>query len=207
MAQFSYARHAAARINQTKQSFATLIGLVTAILSDSHLSNQEIGLLGDWLRNNAALATAWPGDVILKRISDVMADGCIGEGEREDLLKTLQDLAGGTLEEGVNQGQVIMLDIDTVETVEFQGLAFCLTGDFVMGRKSTCEKLIAARGGIVRDTVSKKVRYLVAGGHGSPEWKHGKFGTKIERAQQLKREGVAILIIDEHTFSRAIQAS
>lgn len=43
--------------------------------------------------------------------------------------------------------------------------------------------------------MTKKLDYLVVGGLGSLEWKHGSFGTKIEKAMQHKRAGVPLFIV------------
>lgn len=202
----SFGRQAAARINETKRSIATLVGLVTGLLSDHHLSEADILFLREWMNNNRTIATSWPGSVIVERIDAVLADGRITEDERLDLAKTLQQIVGGTLEELAETKHVTELALDEIERVEFQGAEFCLTGDFVMGRKSVCEKSISDRGGIMKSSVSKKLRYLVAGGLGSPEWKHGSFGTKIERAMQLKQEGAALLIVHEDVLARSLQS-
>jgi len=63
--------------------------------------------------------------------------------------------------------------------------------------RALCESRIIALGGEVKSNVSKKVNYLLVGGLGSPEWKHGSFGTKVEKAMDLKREGAAICLVCE----------
>lgn len=201
----SFGRQAAARINETRRSMATLIGVAKGILADRRLNDAEIGFLMEWLDNNFAIASAWPGSVVVDRIRTILADGVVTEDERDDLMKTLQAITGGTLEDLATSKHVATLSLDEIDQIVFQGAEFCLTGDFVMGRKAVCEKAIADRGGIMKSSVSKKLRYLVAGGLGSPEWKHGSFGTKIERAMQLKQEGAALLIVHEDVLARSLQ--
>lgn len=82
--------------------------------------------------------------------------------------------------------------------------ASSLTGNFVYAPKSACEEAVVKRGGFVKASVSKKVRYLVVGSLGSPEWKHGSYGTKIERAMQLKRDGGLILLVKEDAWAAAL---
>jgi NAD-dependent DNA ligase len=77
------------------------------------------------------------------------------------------------------------LPIDRVEGIEIREKLFCFTGDFVFGPRKLCEQAIEVRGGSISG-VSKKLHYLVVGGLGSAEWKHGSFGTKIEKAIQHK---------------------
>lgn len=201
----SFSRLGAARANATRQSWATLLGILTGVLSDHQLSDQEILFLKEWLSNNQTATSSWPGTVLAARIETALADGTITDAERADLIKTLQEIVGGKLEDLSSSKHVTALAMDEVVVIEFFGSTFCLTGDFVMGQKSVCEKAIVDRGGVTRAAVSKKTRYVIAGGLGSLEWKHGSFGTKIERAMQLKQEGVPILIVHEDAFSLALK--
>lgn len=207
MTENSFGRKLGSRINERKQSITSLVGIVTGILADRHLDDAEIGFLTEWLDNNMAVASSWPGNVIAERIRAVLADGIVTEDERADLVKTLQSIVGGTIEELAECKHVTTLALDDIERIEFQGAEFCLTGDFIMGRKSTCAEAIEIRGGNVRDGVSKKISYLIVGGLGSPEWKHGSFGLKVERCMELKRQGASILIVHEDCLARSLQAS
>lgn len=134
----------------------------------------------------------------------VLADGIVTEPEREYLVQTLQKLIGGTLEELASSTHVTQLVFDDVAKLDFPGATFCLTGDFVYAPRDVCTREIKDRGGVVKSSVSKKLHYLVVGGLGSPEWKHGSFGTKIEQAMRLKREGTGILIVHEDIWAGSL---
>lgn len=82
---------------------------------------------------------------------------------------------------------------------------FCLTGDFVYAPRRVCAEATAARGGVVKGEVSRQIDYLVVGSLGSPEWKHGSYGTKIEKAMRLKGgPGGAPAIIREDLWAAAL---
>jgi hypothetical protein len=53
-------------------------------------------------------------------------------------------------------------------------------------------------------TPSLRLRYLVIGSLGSSEWKHGSFGTKVEKAVKYKRTGLPILIINEKPWTNSL---
>lgn len=199
-----FARQGAAYINEMNRSLAALLGIATGILADRQIADAEIRFLNDWLDSNSAIATSWPGDVIHSRVREILSDGMITAAEREHLMETLQQLIGGTLEELASTMHVTKLAFDEVQHVRFQGEHFCLTGEFVFAPRDICAREIETRGGLVKGSVSKKLGYLVIGGLGSPEWKHGSFGTKIERAMQLKREGAAIRIVHEDQWARSL---
>jgi len=205
MANF-FARRGAAYINEVNRSLGALLGLATGILCDRKFVDEEIRFLNEWLEKNEAIAVEWPGDVVHARIQSVLADGMVTEPERTYLINTLQQLVGGTLDELAALTHVTALAFDPVPKIDFPGNWFCLTGDFVFAPRDVCEREIENRGGIAKSAVSKKIKYLVVGGLGSPEWKHGSFGTKIEKAMQLKRDGVPLLIVQEDQWARSLSA-
>lgn len=199
-----FTRQAAAYRNDLQRSLGALLGITQGLLADRHLSDQEIQFLDDWLSSNDVISTTWPGDVVYTRVKAALADGVISEAERTHLADTLQKLLGGTLDDLAESKHVTSLPIDEVPHIEFSGSLFCLTGDFVFGPRGACEASIEARGGVVSRSVTKKLRYLVIGGLGSAEWKHGSFGTKLEKAMNYKRDGVSILIVHEDQWASSL---
>lgn len=187
-----------------KRSLGALLGIAQGLLSDKHLSDQEVRFLNNWLIANEAIAASWPGDVIHARIKSALADGVITEPERAHLVETLQKLIGSTLEDLAASTHVTQLAFDDVPRVDFPKSLFCLTGDFVFGPREVCIAAIEKRGGTTGNSVTKKLRYLVVGGLGSPEWKHGSFGTKIEKAIRYRRDGVGILIVHEDRWASSL---
>ena len=200
-----FARRGAAYVNEMKRSLGALVGIAQGILCDRKLTDDEIRFLDTWLTENDAIASEWPGEVIHKRVRAVLADGVITESERTHLINTLQQLIGGTLEELATSTHVTGLAFDDVPRVEFSGSRFCLTGEFVFAPREQCVAVIEERGGMVSGGVTKKLRYLIVGGLGSPEWKHGSFGTKIELAMRYKRDGLPILIVHEDRWASSLQ--
>jgi len=203
MANF-FTRQAAAYANEMKRSMGALVGIAQGILCDHKLTDDEVRFLDDWLTENEAIAAEWPGDVLHRRVRGVLSDGVITEEERAHLVQTLQQLIGGTLDDLATATHVTTLAFDDVSRVEFDGAVFCLTGDFVFAPRAQCAEAITQRGGKVSDSITKKLRYLVVGGLGSPEWKHGSFGTKLEKAVRYKRDGVPILIVHEDRWASSL---
>jgi NAD-dependent DNA ligase len=184
-----YARQYTKYVNDFKRSAGALIGIAQGLICDRHLTDQEIHFLNDWLTQNDEIAWSFPGDIVHKKIKDVLADGIITDEERTHLLAALQQLIGGDEKSLAAPTHVSELSYDDVKICEFPEMRFCLTGDFVYGPRESCERQIKNRGGIVGN-VTKALRYLVIGDLASREWKHGSFGTKIEKAQKYKRDGL-----------------
>ncbi|QRF55773.1 BRCT domain-containing protein [Variovorax paradoxus] len=198
-----YARQAAAFRNEMRTSCAALVGIVQGILADGAINDQEIMFLRTWLRESESVSLTWPGSVIYGQIEHALADGHISFEERSHLQETLTQLLGGRLDEVAGSSHVTELPIDRPEVIEFKEKAFCFTGDFVFGPRSSCEVAVLSRGGNIAN-VSKKLHYLVVGGMGSPEWKHGSFGTKIEKAILHKQAGIPLLIVHEDTWASSM---
>lgn len=199
-----FSRQAAAHGNQLRQSCAVLIGLANGLAADRILNDDEIRFLAQWLDENDTIAAIWPGDILHQRIKAVLADGIITEEERAHLLQTLTLLIGGQLETLATSPQVNQLAMDEVREIAFAGSSFCLTGTFAFGPRNACVHAIERRGGQIKNSVLKSLDYLIVGGLGSEEWKHGSFGTKIEKAIDYKREGLPLLIVHEDRWAAAL---
>ena len=207
MAENIFARRAAGYINELRRSCGALMGIAQGVLCDRQLVDAEIHFLNEWLTHNDAIANEWPGDVLYYRVRAVLADGVITEPERKHMVETLQQLIGGALEDLASSTHVTKLAFDDVPYIEFPNSHFCLTGEFVFAPRTKCETEITSRGGIMSSSVTKKLRYLVVGGLGSPEWKHGSFGTKIERAVKNRRDGLPVLIVHEDRWASSLGAA
>lgn len=86
--------------------------------------------------------------------------------------------------------------------VEFAGHSFCFTGKFDFGPRKACEALIEEKGGIAAKSVSGTLDFLVIGTQGSPAWKRGSYGSKIEKAIVLRREcGKPAIVSEDHCVS------
>ena len=77
------------------------------------------------------------------------------------------------------------------------GLCFCVTGDLFDGAgREQVEALITANGGIVKASMSKKIRYLVCGDY--RDYPAGYQSTKARRADELRQAGQQL---DNITYS------
>ncbi len=191
--------------NEIKRSLGALAGIAQGLVADRHLNDQEIYFLRDWLVNNQAAATQWPGNVILARIESVVEDGIITEDERAHLLKTLLDLVGSDGPDLAAGTHATALACDVIGNLSITRSTFCLTGDFVYGPRERCETVIKKQGGKISSTVTMKLNYLVVGALGSPEWKHGSWGLKIAKAKEYKTAGCPIMIVDEECWTKSLQ--
>jgi NAD-dependent DNA ligase len=182
----------------------SLIGIASGLMADGELNNREIQFLSLWLSENQALATTWPGEVIYKRVREVLADGVITAEERDYLQKSLAELVGGSFsDDGAIAAGATDLPVDQSAVVQIPSLAFCFTGQFLYGTRTACEQTVIQRGGRI-SSGNKKLDFLVVGELSSRDWKYSSFGTKIESAIKLKQEGIPLTIVTESQWVRAL---
>ena len=91
---------------------------------------------------------------------------------------------------------------DPAPFVMFSRHVFCFTGKFDFGPRKACVALINEKGGIPAKRVSAGLDYLVIGTQGSPVWKRGNYGNKIQKAILLRRShGKPAIVSEDHCFS------
>lgn len=196
-----YTRLVAKHLNDQKRCLGALLGIAQGVLCDRSLVDEEIRFLDAWLKNNEEICQQWPGDILHRKIRDVLADGIITAAERTYLIEHLKKLIGADDITLASATHVTELVFDDHPVIQFNGATFCLTGDFVYGSREDCWARIEGEGGEISKSVTKNIHYLVVGSLGSPEWKHGSFGTKIERAMKYRNAGLALSIVREsHVF-------
>lgn len=193
-----FARQAATDARLLKRSCESLIGLCRGMLADGYLADEEILFLKNWLDENDMLAVTWPGEVVYKRINQVLADGVIDEDERKYLTETLDSLIGGTMQEtGATEGLSTNLPVEDVELVDLDGNLFCFTGTFLYGTRAACHKATESAGGVAAKGITKKLNYLVIGTNTTQSWANTSFGRKIEKAVDYRNSGIPLAIISE----------
>lgn len=186
--------------HKLRKSCESLLGICTGLMADGKLNEQEVRFLDLWLKDNEDIAALWPGDVIARRIRDVLADDIVTDAELEHLQDTLKELIGGTLQDtGVIGGLSTRLPIndDRASPINFKDTSFCFTGNFLFGTRAACERAITQRGAIALENVKKDLEYLVVGTMVSSDWANTSHGRKIEKAVEYQNKGCPILIISE----------
>lgn len=186
--------------HKLRKSCEALLGICTGLMADGKLNEQEVRFLDIWLKDNADIAAVWPGDVLARRVREVLADDIVTDDELEHLQNTLKELIGGTLQETGSTGGLstrLPTNDDQASPVVFKGASFCFTGNFLFGTRAACERAITQRGAVVSENVKKDLEYLVIGTMVSTDWANTSHGRKIEKAVEYQNKGCPILIVSE----------
>lgn len=187
-------------VHKLRKSCESLLGICAGILADGQINENEVRFLAHWLKDNPDIADVWPGEIVAKRVREVLSDNIVTPEELDYLKNTLTELIGGTLQDsGAVSGLSTRLPLndDRADPILFDNTAFCFTGNFIFGTRSACERAIEQRGAMAFNNVTTNLEYLVVGTMVSAEWANTSHGRKIEKAIEYQNKGHRVLIISE----------
>lgn len=189
------------RTHIVDRAVSELQGLAAAVIFDGVVDNDEIVMLYKWLDQYREESNEWPLKELKQLIEDICSDGIVTSHEREVLFGFLKSFATGSDE------KALVEDIyDDVEII-FPKMVFLFTGKLLFAPRRKAQEAVIERGGIASDskTITNKINYLVCGDLGSPSYRQSRFGNKISKALEIKRDDNAnIAIVQESQFVEAI---
>lgn len=184
-----------------------MLGFVRGVICDGVVTDAEAEALREWLGAHPDLTVSFPGNVLAERLFEIFADGKIDGDERQELLWLLEDTIGeraGEQDDTVS-GATRLPFTTPAPDLTFTGQVYVVTGMFAWGSRAKVEDAIAQRGATCDKSVTKKTNVLLVGVDGSRHWAHSSYGTKIERAVELRQRGQAIAIVGEEHWLKFIQ--
>lgn len=182
-----------------------LLGLAKGMAADGVINQLEAEFLQKWLIKNSDLNATWPVNIINNRVDQMLCDGVLDGGEQKELLELLCSFTGQIPVEHELDNMSCTLPLDTPPpSLQFEGMAYCFTGKFVSGSRRDCQEAVLQLGGMIKNTVSRKIDYLVIGVIGSRDWAHTSYGRKIERAMELRQEGHGVAIVAEDHWAQHV---
>jgi NAD-dependent DNA ligase len=197
--------------NMVTADLQRLHAIVGGIAADGQITVEELRGLSDWLSEHEHLKTCWPYDEIESFTTKVLADGRVDEQEHKELLAFFYEFLA-VLDERTIVSPVVRVGPEMTigalcavgPNVTFPGSAFCFTGASTRYRRSEFEDLVARLGGRSLSAISPKLDFLVIGAEGNPCWSYACYGRKVEKAVELRKRGVNIVIMHENDFHDAV---
>lgn len=186
-----------------------LHAVVGGVVADTRISEQELRGLSDWIDDHAHLRGCWPYDEIGSLVTTVLADKVIDEQEHEMLFRYFSEfiaiLDSKTITSApMDIGGSISGLCAVCPEVEFPERTFAFTGASSRYSRQQLTEKVTRLGGNVASGPGKKVDYLVIGADGNPCWAFACYGRKVEKAVELRKSGVKIMIIHETDFHDAV---
>ncbi|MBE3142324.1 MAG: BRCT domain-containing protein [Planctomycetes bacterium] len=190
-----------------------LEGILHGILADNEINDLEVHGLSEWLFDNEQLKGSYPYDELCSLITAITADGVIDDDERKMLKLFIADFVDvknmaavdpnelDDLKKQITINGICALDPE----ITIENRLYCLTGVFGRSSRKEIVSLIEGKGGTHHDGVTKDTNYLVIGSDGNPCWAFSCYGRKVEKAVEMRKEGIPIAIVNEVDFWDAIQ--
>ncbi|MGA0611549.1 BRCT domain-containing protein [Caldimonas sp. KR1-144] len=187
-----------------------LHAVVGGIAADGTITVEELRGLSEWLDHHEHLKTCWPYDEVATLATKVLADGRIDEEEHRLLLDFFSEFMAVLDERTIVRpvafdGPELRIGAlcAVMPDIRFSESTFCFTGAASRFTRAELEDMVRELGGIPLDSVSKELNYLVIGADGNPCWAFACYGRKVEKAVELRRKGVRLLIVHENDFHDA----
>lgn len=195
--------------DQTTADLQRLHAILGGIVSDGQVTEEELRGLSTWLQDHEHLKTCWPYDEIDSLIVGVMKDQKI-DPEEHALLKAFFSEFTALMDDRtitkpvISEGANIVGLCTVCPEIEFSASTFCFTGASSRYSRKALAATVERLGGIFAPNVTKTVRYLIIGADGNPCWAYACYGRKVEKAVELRKSGVRILLIHENDFHDAV---
>lgn len=198
--------------DKTTADLQRLHAIVGGIVADGNISEDELRGLSTWLLDHEHLKTCWPYDEIDSLVTSVMADRKIDEQEHKVLIDFFSEFVAilddrTIVSPSISVGGTIIGLCAVCPEIEFEGSKFCFTGASSRYTRSQLSDTVTRLGGEVVPSLSAKVKYLVIGADGNPCWAYACYGRKVEKAVELRKAGVRVLIVHENDFHDAVADS
>lgn len=180
--------------------------LLAGIAADGLVSEAELKGLSKWLAEHSHLENSYPYDEVSNKIAKVLKDNHIDPQEQKELLSLFGEFVSMLDDKTITNPTVNDNNLcDKNPHIDFNGV-FCFTGASHKYSRSGFKKVITGLGGKVTEDITTRLNYLVIGNKGQPKWKFGSYGSKIDEAIKLKKNGHPIMIIHEIDLHKAIDA-
>ena len=183
-----------ARLND--RQINELIGLAHGLIADGNVNKAEAEYLQKWIVANREVSENPITSNLLCRVNAMLADDVLDSDESKELFETLRKFSGGDFELGeVLKSCELPLD-EPPPKIICANKNFCFTGTFAFGTRKECEAAIEEKGGY-SGSLTQKTNFLVVGVYATESWKHSSYGLKIEKAANMRQDGIPICIVSE----------
>ena len=195
--------------DQTTADLQRLHAILGGIASDGKVTEDELRGLSLWLQAHEHLKTCWPYDELDSLILGVLKDQTIDDQEHA-VLKSFFSEFTAILDDRTITSPVISEGVNIVglcavcPEIEFSESTFCFTGASSRYTRKELAATVERLGGNFSQNITKSVKYLIIGANGNPCWAYACYGRKVEKAVELRKSGVRVLLVHENDFQDAV---
>jgi hypothetical protein len=187
---------------------AELAGILKGVACDNIITANEAKFVFEWINVHRQVEDGVTYTDLIEQLQslELKTRGSFDDPEMlQYVLKSVHKLVNG----GSNIPSPKDLTIDIADEIEareviFQDRNFCFTGKLMIGPRNKAHEMTKLRNGIVADSVTNKLDYLVCGDLGSRDWSQSSFGEKIRHALCIRKSVGRLLIINEGVWANAL---
>ena len=188
-----------------RRSADALVGITAGMTADGKINQREAEFLKTWIETHLIQLEDPVVNILYQRLANMLSDGVLDEDESHELLEMLHQFSGLPIGAPQRTTAVSSLPLnDPVPELDWQDRVFLFTGVMAYGPRKDCESLVLERGGVIGNSVSRKLHFLVVGSIGNDQWLHSSYGTKIKKAVELRNSGAPIAIISETHWQQVL---
>lgn len=188
-----------------RRSADALVGITAGLTADGKINQLEAEFLKNWIETHLIHLEDPVVNILYHRLANMLSDGVLDENESVELLEILHQFSGIPVGGPQRGSTVSSLPLnDPAPELDWLAKVFLFTGVMAFGPRKDCEALVIERGGVIGNSVSKKVHFLVVGSIGNEQWLHSAYGAKIKKAVELRDSGVPIAIISETHWQQVL---
>lgn len=195
-------------LDSEKDAINAFLGFCAGIICDGEITSEEAQAIHRQLHASPILSEAPVFAQLRWAVDAALADAHLDAEEAEEIREWIAALVtDGYADTGVGSiGGVVAQDEPLTDPAEldFDGAVFVLTGKMSIGPRALIGEAIAARGGILKPSVTDKTDYVVVSNTASTHWKTTHFGTKIEAARAKIRNGHPMRFVRESALAQAL---
>ena len=190
-----------------RQAEHTLQALCQAVCFDGRIDDSEIEMMRQFLVANSCYASTWPFDRVWSMFESVLTDGVVTLDERMQVLRLLREFQTVNPGDAPERGKATEAIFDDDAEIVIPGHSFVITGVLEHSKRTPFQNRLAALGGVIHDNVRLDTAYVVVGLKGSEAWTTSRYGSKIARAMELKKDqGSTLKVVREFLAIEALIA-
>lgn len=197
------------------QDIQQLHGIMHGIMTDGQVTMEEALGLQEWIDEHSELKGNYPYDELDSLLTAILKDNRIDEDEQMVLRSFFEDFIEYSFAKNVKaESDRIKARLSKsfslpgicamCPEIEFDGRVFTFTGTSIKATRKQITAQIIGLGASFSPSVTSRTQYLVVGSGSNPCWAFSCYGRKVEKAVDLRKSGVPILIVHESDFWDAV---
>jgi len=171
------------KINQ--KNIDELIGICQGILADDFINKDEIDFIYSWIQGKFLkedIKKFFIVNYIYNHLEQLLENNSLDDKDLNNFKNILKN--------------IISLETTLDKKISIENNSICCCSGIFSEDKKTIKQILKNKNITIKDNVTLDINYLIIGSLGSPEWKHGIYGNKIEKAikyRDEKKTGLAII--------------